>query len=112
VAQVSQQGIYSHAGALAAWAAAFRTALAAPSRTGPELPHFAWPSRGRLDRWGVPPEFAERLRGWLGTRFVHTDPGGEWPHASGLGDANQLRAIAEFASVVEARMSEANVAYR
>jgi len=37
---------------------------------------------GRLDRW-FGPRFGETLRSSLGQRYLHREPGGEWPHSYG-----------------------------
>ena len=94
-ARASQSGIRSEAGAAAAWARALDGALARPQRTGdlPPLP----PTHGRLDRV-LPPAAAESLRQLMGRRFVHDDPGSEWPHWSGEDDpavVEQLNALAD-----------------
>lgn len=52
----------------------------------PPLPRSDWepelPPAGRLDRlFGG--EVADALRRMFGRRFVHSDPGGEWPHSYG-----------------------------
>lgn len=78
----SQTGVRSHAGALAAWAAAFERACEGPARRGAALPRLP-PPPGRLARWGVPPAWAECARRLLRRRMRHADPGAEWPHCRG-----------------------------
>ncbi|HYC62599.1 MAG TPA: glycosyltransferase family 4 protein [Thermoanaerobaculia bacterium] len=78
-ARVSQQGIRSEQGAIDAWAAAFRDALARPARVGGALPP-ASRDEGFLTRLGVPDSVAELLVRGLRKR-AHDDPGSEWPHA-------------------------------
>jgi glycosyltransferase involved in cell wall biosynthesis len=111
-ARGSQQGVYSDAGALAAWAAALRDALASPPRVGRQAPRLPWPPSGRLERWGVPVGVSESLRRWLGHQYRHREPGGEWPHCSGLGDPQHLREITDFADVLETSLRHPDVAHR
>jgi glycosyltransferase involved in cell wall biosynthesis len=100
-ARLSQQGGYSDKGALAAWASAFRTSLVAPPRVGKRLPVLPFPPNGRLERLGLPAGISELPRRLLGIRSQHQEPGGEWPHCSGLGEPSHLREINDFASTVE-----------
>lgn len=103
-ARRSQEGINSEAGAAAAWAEAFALALAQPPRvTSPTTGPF--PPAGRLERWGIPAAVAESWRRLLGRAFVHSEPGGEWPHCSGLDDPARHREIAEFAAICEAQFT-------
>jgi glycosyltransferase involved in cell wall biosynthesis len=90
----SQQGIRSEEGALDAWAAAFREALARPARIGPLLPE-APGNDGLLTRLHVPPAIAESLRRLR--RREHDEPGAEWPHWSGVADADLARRLVDFA---------------
>lgn len=83
-AQQSQSGIRSEAGAAAAWAVALDEAVANEQRIG-ELPPEPRPA-SRLDRM-FPPGAAEMLRQLMRRRYVHSDPGSEWPHWSGVEDA-------------------------
>ncbi|HEV7767611.1 MAG TPA: glycosyltransferase family 4 protein [Thermoanaerobaculia bacterium] len=80
-ARDSQSGIRSEQGAIAGWAAAFREAVAQPSRIGPLLPPVSRDS-GFLTRLGVPDAVAEVVR--RVRRRKHEDPGSEWPHWSGM----------------------------
>src|SRR5262249_18301903 len=94
-ARVSQNGIRSEAGAAAAWAEALDETLARERRIGAIPPHAKPP--GGLDRF-LPSAAAESLRQLMGRRFVHNDPGSEWPHWSGEDDpevAAKLSAIAD-----------------
>ena len=66
-----------------AWIDSFEAVLQLPELdyTSPEDPI---PPAGRLDRlFGV--QVAESLRTWLGFRFQHLSPGGEWPHTANSG---------------------------
>lgn len=73
---------FSRTAATAAWDAALRAVLAAPSLATPALPDIA--PAGRLDRWlGV--GTAERVRRLLGRRVVASGPGDEWPHTESRG---------------------------
>lgn len=92
-ARSSQHGIRSEAGAAAAWAQAFDDAWGREQRIGRLLP--ASMPHGRLNRF-LPPQPAELMRRVLRRRFVHGDPGAEWPHWSGEPDAaisEQLEAL-------------------
>lgn len=100
----SQEGIRSDLGALAAWAEALKRTLETSSRRGSRLPHLPWPPSGRLERWGLPPTFSETLRCMLGRKYLHTEPGAEWPHSSGLNDAAQFEQVAEFAAAYEQQL--------
>ncbi len=97
-ALASQGGINSDTGATAAWAEAFHRVLREPARRGAQGPRLPWLPNGRLERWGLPPSWSETLRDWLSRKSLHAEPGGEWPHASGLADPARLRAIADFAT--------------
>src|SRR5262249_28895457 len=91
----SQSGIRSADGAIAAVANAFDEALARPPRAG--TPPLLRRVQGRLDRF-LPPAAAEILRQLMRRRFVHDDPGSEWPHWSGESDPEvvaKLDALAE-----------------
>jgi glycosyltransferase involved in cell wall biosynthesis len=81
-ARQSQTGIRSEQGAIDAWAAAFREAVARPVRIGRTLP-IAPRDRGFLSRLRVPDSIAELVR--RVRRREHEDPGSEWPHWSGMG---------------------------
>jgi hypothetical protein len=102
-ARLSQHGIRSEEGAAAAWGRAFDEALARPQRAGGRLPPSSRP-HGRLNRY-LPPAAAELVRRALGRRFVHRDPGSEWPHWSGEPDAGimeELDALTRRAEAAEA----------
>lgn len=64
------------------WDTCFTKALHLPSRFGggriciPE-------SSGRLSRLPIPPAAMYKLRLLYGRKFLHVDPGGEWPHTYG-----------------------------
>ncbi|MDI9630046.1 MAG: glycosyltransferase family 4 protein, partial [Acidobacteriota bacterium] len=79
---------------VAAWQAAFAAALATPPREMATVIPRRGQTAGRLDRWfGI--GFAENLREWLGREFVHSSPGGEWPHSYGnWGDETEFLALA------------------
>jgi len=93
-AQSSQQGIRSEEGAVDAWAAAFREAVEHPSHVGGVLPVTPRDS-GLLTRMGVPDAGAELVR--RARVRPHLDPGSEWPHWSGMPDAQLERALDLFA---------------
>lgn len=81
-ARESQAGIRSEHGAIDAWAAAFREAIARPARIGGTLPS-APRDQGLLSRLHIPDSIAELVR--RVRRREHQDPGSEWPHWSGMG---------------------------
>ncbi|MEO8380882.1 MAG: glycosyltransferase family 4 protein, partial [Acidobacteriota bacterium] len=93
-ARTSQQGIRSEEGAADAWAAAFRRAVARPARVGSVLPATTRDT-GRLTRVRAPDAFAELVRRIR--RRMHSDPGSEWPHWSGIADPELARALEELA---------------
>jgi glycosyltransferase involved in cell wall biosynthesis len=95
-ARVSQSGIRSAVGAVAAWAETLQMALAQPARVGETLPEVPIDS-GRLTDLGIPPPIAEALRRVMGRTQEHADPGAEWPHWSGVRDAEIERKIRELA---------------
>lgn len=80
-ARQSQTGIRSEQGAIDAWAAAFREAVARPARIGRTLPA-APRDQGLLSRLRVPDSIAELVR--RVRRREHEDPGSEWPHTGGM----------------------------
>jgi hypothetical protein len=79
----SQKGKYTHDGAVEAWAAAFREALASPPRAGRKL-RIAYPPDGRLAQMGIHPWISERFRNALKLRHAHAEGSGEWPTGSPL----------------------------
>jgi glycosyltransferase involved in cell wall biosynthesis len=89
-ARISQTGIRSESGAIDAWAAAFRDALARPARVGATLPE-APRDGGALTRAGVPDALAELVR--RVRKRGHGEAGSEWPHWSGLRDEEVTRAL-------------------
>jgi len=91
-ARESQGGIRSEEGALDAWAELLRGATARPQRIGPSLPP-APRDRGLLER--APDALAELVR--RARKRRHADPGSEWPHWSGVGDAALEAQLARFA---------------
>lgn len=93
-ARASQSGIRSEEGALDAWAETLREAVARPQRTGSSLPP-APQDGGVLTRARVPDALAELVR--RARKRPHADPGGEWPHWSGVGDAALEAQLARFA---------------
>lgn len=86
-ARESQQGIRSEEGAVDAWAEAFREAVARPARVGASLPRESRDS-GFLSRARVPDALAELVR--RVRKREHGDAGSEWPHWSGIADAEMI----------------------
>lgn len=72
-----------------------------------DLPDFDQaPPRGRLDLWlGIGP--AETVRQRIGLRMLHSDPGGEWPHAlaAEAGEEEDLRVLSTLEGAVLASTS-------
>jgi glycosyltransferase involved in cell wall biosynthesis len=100
-ARSSQQGIRSHEGALDAWAECFRRVRELSPRRGAAVPRVPRPAEGRLDRlFGFGP--AETIRRVLRLRYRHEEPGGEWPHWTGVDDPELRRRVEEFAVRAEA----------
>jgi hypothetical protein len=89
----SQSGIRSEAGAIDAWAAMLRGTLARPSRLGTSLPNVPT-DHGLLTRLHVPSGVTEMVRSFR--RREHSGPGSEWPHWSGMHDAELERAVTDF----------------
>lgn len=96
----SQTGKYSFEGALCAWSEALDGCLAAPTRRSDRL-SVKLPPDGRLQRWGLSPWMAQRVRDLLGRRHAHESPGGEWPTHSGLCTHEATRSLLELAQKVE-----------
>ena len=65
------------------WANAFRKCMEKPSKRAENI-QITFPSDGRLDRTGLHPWLAQRIRDIMGKRHLHVDGGGEWPTGSGL----------------------------
>jgi glycosyltransferase involved in cell wall biosynthesis len=95
-AMQSQTAKYTHEGAIEAWAMAFYACLEKPVTTG-DLPQLPFPPDGRLTRMGLPSWVAQRVRDVTGARYIHTDPGSEWPTGSGLCDKDTAESIMRFA---------------
>ncbi|HUP61198.1 MAG TPA: glycosyltransferase family 4 protein [Thermoanaerobaculia bacterium] len=91
-ARASQSGIRSHEGAIDAWAEAFDSVLASPQRPGVSLPPVPR-DRGTLER--LPAPLAELVR--RARRIEYAEPGGEWPHWSGMRDEALFEELARFA---------------
>lgn len=80
---------YSREASISAWDQALREVQSQPESTS-KLAIDEPVEAGRLDRWlGV--AMAETLRSWLGIRFQHAEPGGEWPHSYGRNDNESFR---------------------
>jgi glycosyltransferase involved in cell wall biosynthesis len=93
-ARTSQDGIRSEEGAVDAWASMLSATLQRPAAIGSALPAAA-ADDGLLTRLGVPASVAELVR--RVRRREHGDPGSEWPHWSGLHDAELEGAVTDFA---------------
>lgn len=99
-AMQSQVGVYTFQGAMDAWARALDECLQrtpGPSmRNPPKLP-----PDGILARYGVSPWVAQRIRDLSQKRFIHSDPGSEWPTNSGLMTPQAAADIVKFARLYE-----------
>ena len=96
----SQTGVYSFEGSMDAWAQALDECVRQPPM--PEMkkkPNL--PPDGRLTRYGFPPWLAQRVRDFFGKKFVHSDPGSEWPTQSGLMIVEDQTAILRYAENYE-----------
>lgn len=96
-AQQSQAGINSHAGAIDAWADAFRRCMAQPVMREGAPPQLNRADTGRLAQIGIGERNAHRLRRLLKRPVLHDNPGSEWPTASGMlreRDAAELMELA------------------
>jgi len=104
----AQSGKYLFEGAMDAWAGALDRCVSMPPVMGrpPRLPKRPG---SRLAGLGLSPWMAQRLRNALGKRWVHTDPGGEWPGRSGLMTEETWREITRFAEQYETDPGKGNV---
>lgn len=109
-ARLSQQGIYSARGSLDAWEKALEDCLARPPRRGQQLPEHRTSTAGRLDRV-LSPRLAETVRCLLGRRYLHAEPGGEWPHWSGRAPQDRLEEIRAYALAREAEVESPRARY-
>ena len=73
---------YTQEKSIESWDKALNTALGLPMPDGPDKSR-AFKSAGRLDRL-LGCTLAEHARSLLKMKFVHSDPGGEWPHSYGV----------------------------
>jgi glycosyltransferase involved in cell wall biosynthesis len=96
-AMVSQTGRYTHAGSMDAWAAALDGVLERAPVTGP-TPAIDRRDTGRLSRLGFSPRLAHRTRQLFRRAPVYSDPGSEWPTASGTMRPEHERRILAFAT--------------
>jgi glycosyltransferase involved in cell wall biosynthesis len=99
-ALTSQNGNYTFAGSMDAWAEALDRCLEQPPALG-HLLKLRPPADGRLARMGLSPRAAQRIRDLLRRRHSHTDPGSEWPTGSGLLTEEAAAEIMRFAADYE-----------
>lgn len=97
----SQQGKYGYEGALDAWADAFYACMKGPVTTN-RVPSRGTYRDGRLDRLGISPWVAQRLRNLLHIRYQHTSGANEWPTFSGQ---ITRRAVLELEALAESEDS-------
>lgn len=76
------------------WDHALRSVLATSTRELDEGTHSGSNSFGRLERWGLSPEFANHIRTFFGTRFQHKTGFDEWPGSLNSDNSleNEIRA--------------------
>ncbi len=95
-AMSSQTGKRTFDGSMDAWAEALDRCLELAPAMG-SAPNLNTPADGRLTRLGLSPRSAQRVRNLFGRRHIHTDPGSEWPNASGLLTEDVAAEIMRFA---------------
>jgi glycosyltransferase involved in cell wall biosynthesis len=100
----SQSGKYTFSGAMDAWADAFNRCLERPLVRG-SIPKLNIPPDGRLARIGLSPWLAQRMRDLAGVRYIHEDPGSEWPTNSGLLTKEAAESIMRFAQEYELKLA-------
>jgi hypothetical protein len=79
---------YARHASVGAWDKALRHILGQPAL--PIAMTRSSPSSGRLDRF-MGKTLAETFRRLLGIRFLHREPGGEWPHSYASKPINALQ---------------------
>lgn len=101
----SQKGIYTFEGSMDAWAESFNRCISQPPLSGP-APRLPAQIDGRLSQLNIPPRIAQRVRDLLGKRYIHNDPGSEWPTGIGWMTNDVAREIQNFAFDWEQRIVE------
>ncbi len=94
-AMKSQTGRYSFAGSLDAWRDALNQCMELPAVSGP-FPRIPEKLDGRLTELGVPSSLQLRIRHLIGKPVLHSEPGSEWPTASGLMTPEENAEIVAF----------------
>ncbi len=94
-ARNSQTGRYSFSGSLDAWRDALNQCVELPAVSGP-FPRVPEKLAGRLTDLGVPSSLQLWIRNLIGKAVLHSEPGSEWPTASGLMTADERAEIVEF----------------
>jgi glycosyltransferase involved in cell wall biosynthesis len=105
----SQQGRYSFAGAMDAWAAVLDRCLESAPTTG-RIPRIPEPARGRMSWLPLPDRAVDWLRRVSGRHMAHQSPGSEWPTASHLLQATDAERFLSFARALEESERRAAVA--
>ncbi|MDM8541599.1 glycosyltransferase family 4 protein [Desulfococcaceae bacterium HSG9] len=99
----SQTGKYSFEGSMDTWAQALDECIKRPPmpemKMKPDLP-----PDGRLTQYGLSPWLAQRIRDIFGKRFVHSNPGSEWPTNSGWMTKEAEMEILRFAKNYEKQL--------
>jgi hypothetical protein len=99
-ARVSQTGRYSFQGSIDAWRDALNHCLELPPQSGP-FPRIPEELGGRLTDLGVPSSLQLWIRNLIGKPVLHSEPGSEWPTASGLMTADERQEIEAFGNRFE-----------
>jgi len=94
-AMKSQTGRYSFAGSLDAWRDALNQCMELPAVSGP-FPRIPEKLDGRLTEFGVPSSLQLWIRHLIGKPVLHSEPGSEWPTASGLMTPEENAEIVAF----------------
>jgi glycosyltransferase involved in cell wall biosynthesis len=94
-ARNSQTGRYSFSGSLDAWRDALNQCVELPAVSGP-FPRVPEKLAGRLTDLGVPSSLQLWIRNLIGKAVLHSEPGSEWPTASGLMTADERAEIVEY----------------
>jgi glycosyltransferase involved in cell wall biosynthesis len=99
-ARVSQTGRYSFQGSIDAWRDGLDRCLELPPQSGP-FPKIPEELGGRLTDLGVPSSLQLWIRNLIGKPVLHSEPGSEWPTASGLITLDERREIEAFGNRFE-----------
>ncbi len=99
-AKKSQTGRYSFHGSMDAWRDALDRCIALPPKSGP-FPEVPEHLGGRLTSMGIPSSVQLWVRNVLKKPVLHSEPGSEWPTASGLMTTDERLEIEAFGNRFE-----------